>query len=565
MANLKDIGYGVGKYLEASDASDIPDIGTNRKNLDLLNFKVATNNAYSLYNFKDGMLDAYQTSGGVDASASTNETYNSSGKYYSGAVIGTPNYFGDSSDGALSTSGNVTHTVQNASGFDGDMVIKQYTNLTINSGHTMTVDDNCRGMLLYVNGDFVLNGTISMDGKGAHADPTAAGASDNAAVNAAGLQLPMYTDSGSDTLASATFAGTGTAVVAAVANQPAISGNGTIFSVARVGGAGGAVKTDTGGYAAGNVGTDGVSSGTTALALTGGGGSGAAHFAHSGAGGAGTCFSGGSAGGGSQGPFPGPYPTGNDGSSIGGAGGAGTATGSAHGPQGAGGGAGQPGGSQAGGSGATSGSTGNGGVIWIIVKGNVSGSGTITSDGTNGGQGANVNGPNGGGSGAGGCIILCAGTDSSSFTNGMAGGSGGTAHSYPHQVGGAGGAGGLVRNSTLTTVGPEDPANLTLISNAQTAQAAPTTGRLMIYEEASTGSVTLNTDLKGYVSRDNGTTYTQVTLADDTTYETGKRLVSGSVDISGQPSGTNIKYKIETLNQSATKVCRLHGASLLWA
>ena len=44
-----------------------------------------------------------------------------------------------------------------------------------------------------------------------------------------------------------------------------------------------------------------------------------------------------------------------------------------------------------------------------------------------------------------------------------------------------------------------------------------------------------------------------------------KRLVSGSVDISGQPSGTNMKYKIETLNQSASKVCRLHGASLLWA
>jgi len=85
MANLKDIGYGVGKYLEASDASDVPDIGTNRKNLDLLNFKVATNNAYALYNFKDGMIDAYQTEGGVDAATSTNESYDSSGKYYSGS------------------------------------------------------------------------------------------------------------------------------------------------------------------------------------------------------------------------------------------------------------------------------------------------------------------------------------------------------------------------------------------------------------------------------------------------------------------------------------------------
>ena len=52
MATLKDINYGIGKYLEASDASAIPGIGNNRKNLDLLNFKVAVNNAYSLYNFK---------------------------------------------------------------------------------------------------------------------------------------------------------------------------------------------------------------------------------------------------------------------------------------------------------------------------------------------------------------------------------------------------------------------------------------------------------------------------------------------------------------------------------
>ena len=84
MANLKDINYGIGKYLEASDASAIPGIGNNRKNIDLLNFKVATNNAYSLYNFKDGMIDAYQTEVGVDTSTSTNEVYDSSGKYYSG-------------------------------------------------------------------------------------------------------------------------------------------------------------------------------------------------------------------------------------------------------------------------------------------------------------------------------------------------------------------------------------------------------------------------------------------------------------------------------------------------
>ena len=49
---------------------------------------------------------------------------------------------------------------------------------------------------------------------------------------------------------------------------------------------------------------------------------------------------------------------------------------------------------------------------------------------------------------------------------------------------------------------------------------------------------------------------------DDGTYTTSKRLLSGSVDISGQPSGTNMKYKVTTHNSKSLK---LHGSSLLWA
>ena len=45
-------------------------------------------------------------------------------------------------------------------------------------------------------------------------------------------------------------------------------------------------------------------------------------------------------------------------------------------------------------------------------------------------------------------------------------------------------------------------------------------------------------------------------------YGSNQRILSGSVDISGQPSGTSMKYKIETLNN---KNLKLHGASLLWA
>ena len=50
-----------------------------------------------------------------------------------------------------------------------------------------------------------------------------------------------------------------------------------------------------------------------------------------------------------------------------------------------------------------------------------------------------------------------------------------------------------------------------------------------------------------------------------TAYEGDRQLLSGSVDISGQPSGTNMKYKLETLNQSATKETRVYGTSMAWA
>lgn len=107
--------------------------------------------------------------------------------------------------------------------------------------------------------------------------------------------------------------------------------------------------------------------------------------------------------------------------------------------------------------------------------------------------------------------------------------------------------------------------NMTLKSNAYTAQAVPTTARIILDEYTAAGSSTINTDIKAYASRDNGSTYTQITLANQGTIETNHRLLSGSVDISGQPSGTSVKYKIETLNQSSSKQTRVYGASMAWA
>ena len=158
------------------------------------------------------------------------------------------NYMGDSSDGALSTTGNVTHTVLNPNGsYDGDMVVKQYSTLTINAGHTMTTNIPCRGMFIYVAGDCTIDGTLSMTGKGGKSDPTASGGSDSNAVGANGLQLGLMTTGGSETFTNdgTGFNGAGTAVRTATANTANISSSGTIFSIGKAGAAGGAAAGPT--------------------------------------------------------------------------------------------------------------------------------------------------------------------------------------------------------------------------------------------------------------------------------------------------------------------------------
>ncbi len=74
--------------------------------------------------------------------------------------------------------------------------------------------------------------------------------------------------------------------------------------------------------------------------------------------------------------------------------------------------------------------------------------------------------------------------------------------------------------------------------------------------------MTPNTDLKAFVSRDGGTTFTQITLADKGDFETGKLIRAGSVDISGQPSGSSMKWKITTHNSTALII---HGVALQWS
>lgn len=102
--------------------------------------------------------------------------------------------------------------------------------------------------------------------------------------------------------------------------------------------------------------------------------------------------------------------------------------------------------------------------------------------------------------------------------------------------------------------------DMTLISEPQTAEVEPKTARIVVFEE-DVDAVTINTDLKAYVSRDDGTTWTQITLSDEGDYGSGARILTGQIGITAQPSGTDMRYKIETDNQ---KNLRIHGVALTW-
>jgi len=113
---------------------------------------------------------------------------------------------------------------------------------------------------------------------------------------------------------------------------------------------------------------------------------------------------------------------------------------------------------------------------------------------------------------------------------------------------------------TWTT--PATVANMTLVSNAFTAKAAPATGRIHV-QVKEIDSSTVNTDLTTEISRDGGTNWTSATLTlVDTLSDGTKAYQNNAVDISGQPSGTSMKYRIKTLN---TKEIQIHGTVLQWS
>ena len=202
----------------------------------------------------------------------------------------------------------------------------------------------------------------------------------------------------------------------------------------------------------------------------------------------------------------------------------------------------------------------------------ISGSGltTITSIGGGGGGGYSADptggdGGSGGGAGGGGHgAIYTPSTAAVAGTANTGGGGGGSLWAAATHTSAAGGSGVVIirRKTTVDAAG----ADLVLQSNDTTAMSVPTTADMVMLMENQAGTATLNTDIKGWISRDSGANFTQGTLVDEGTWGTNKKILAfHDLDISGQPSGTSMCYKITTHNQSASsKETKIHATSIGW-
>lgn len=283
---------------------------------------------------------------------------------------------------------NYTWSVTNANGHDGDMVLRQYSSFNLSSGNTLTPSNDCRGVMIFVDGDATINGTITVRGAygGTPADMT---------------WNMIYASTGTQSLDNTTTNwGNGSTDANGILSDlsslmnkmPNITSAGTILS---------------------------TNSATTGDATGGTGWGGGATNEPQNSNNQGSPFSGGAGHAGDIDTTP------SAATRYGGQGGDGRGGAYAMGA-----GAGNPGGSD------PAGASGDhtGGLFVLCASGNINGSGTIDCSGSNGGYAGFTSvevlyAYGGGGSGGGRIILVAGGTISSSITTNVNGGNGGGATS----------------------------------------------------------------------------------------------------------------------------------------
>jgi hypothetical protein len=433
----------------------------------ILGFKVAANGSLGKYDLVDQTIDAFEDATGIDASASTDETRNSS-NYYSGSSPA-------STTGTVATTTYGSNTVYSFTG-NGTLVAGSSGSadiLIVGGGGGSGGSSNGRSAASGGGGaGGLLEGTSISLNAGTYTITVGAGGTGGLGESNGS---PGNATAGGDSSISESTWGTSTATGGGTGSRTDDNHGGNGGSG---GGVGGWFDSDDG-YT-GGTGTQADSNG-----LTGYGNDGGEDSQYSGGGGGGAGGAGGNASGG-----------------TGGSAGAGRSN-----------------------------SFRTDSPVTYATGG--VGAGTSSGNGADGS--ANT------GNGGGGCY---------------AAGSGNT-------DGGDGGSGIVVIK--INTGDLDASANMTLISNSTTAEATPTSGDIVMTYTNGAGTATINTDLKAYVSRDNGTTYTQATLSSEGTTGGHTILTAHNVDISSQPSGTSMRYKITTHNQSASKETRIQAVSLGWS
>ena len=361
------------------------------------------------------------------------------------------NYFGTGVNGSVtvSSSAQISSSTSpaglNNTAF-GDIVVKNFQNLTINSGVLFSPLNACRGLLIYCTGNLTVNGTISMTGKGGGV----------VTKIASPIGIAPVTDTRFDLIDATLYFNNFSSSAAGGRGIPthwnwAPSGSAWFSNYKIRIPLSGSVAGGVGGAAAGGVGGTGTA-GVFCCGSGGGGGGGSPGTGAAGkAGGRGTIFSGGGGGGGASFNNIAPGSGGTIGTLEAGGNGDNTAANST----GGGGGAGNPagsGGNSSPGATATAGTIGAGGLLIIIVRGNVTVNGTISSNGSAGGNSIGTTSPStsnagggGGGSGGGRILIIYGGTYTNVGSVVANGGSGGTSTGGGAQsgAGGAGGAGAI--------------------------------------------------------------------------------------------------------------------------
>jgi hypothetical protein len=363
-----------------------------------------------------------------------------------GSLSSYDNYFGTGTDGSVTVSSSVQISsstspagLNNISREFGDIIVKNFQNLTINGGVLFSPLRACRGMVIYCTGDLTVNGTISMTGKGGGvvtkiAAPIGIASSTDSRYDLvdATLYFNNFSSSATGTIGHMNWAPSGSAWFSNYKIRIPLSG-----SVA--GGTGGLQQSVSPFTGIGGNGSAGI------FCCGGGGGGGGSPLWTGGSGGRGSIFTAGGGGGGSgNGPFP---ATGGSSGTLerGGSGGVGYA-GSLQG--GGGGGAGNPIGSAGPGlsPAAGNGGLGVGGLLILIVRGNITVNGTVSNNGRDGGIGGgpgnSASGAGGGGSGGGRTIIIYGGTYTNAGSVVASGGSAGVGPGYGPGGGSPGGTGG---------------------------------------------------------------------------------------------------------------------------